>query len=258
MIRAYNEADYASVVALWQEAFGDAKEDIDPCLNAFKDDLFVYQKEDCIVAMFMLLPLTRGSEDGYYIYAVATLKSARGQGIATKLLDYAKEKTEKGNKAFLALVPAKPALFDFYEKRGFTAGTLMRKKTYKKDELADTSLSIRPVTPHAYFILRENFFKNVSLTAWSAEMLEKIENIYGECFYEASDGSFCMAYAIGDKLIIPEICLNDATAEEVVSALAKPFNVTCAEAVLLDKNGEPFAMFYPSNFADSYFNIAIN
>ena len=130
MIRAYEEKDYALVIALWQEAFGDTEADIAACIRHFTPYLMLYTQDDALLGMFMLLPLRADGKKGDYIYALATAKCARGRGIATALLDFAKARVKGGTSDFLALVPAKPSLFEFYEKRGFTKGAYVSKKTF--------------------------------------------------------------------------------------------------------------------------------
>ncbi len=259
MIRAYTKKDYNAVTKLWQQAFGDSAEDIAACMRHFAPYLTVYTEENVLLGMFMRLPLEADGKKGDYIYAVATDKCARGRGIATALLDHAKASIQDGSKDFLALVPAKPSLFDFYENRGFTKGAPVLKKCHTNQGNAKANIAIKNITPARMYALRKAHFKN--LAAWDEAMLSAIDDIYGGCFYELiseAGTGFCMAYKIGNKLIVSELCPGSIEENDAFSALDSYFNTDTVEAVLPDENGEAFAMFYPAEAAEMYFNIAIN
>ncbi len=256
MIRAYEEKDYNAVVLLWQEAFGDTEEDIAACMRHFAPYLTLYTEDDLLLGMYMRMPLCADDKKGEYIYAVATAKSAQGRGIATKLLDAAKADVDSGTIDFLALVPAKPSLFDFYEKRGFTKGALVARYSYTHQVGKKAYSAVKRIAAKEMYTKRNAYFKK--LAAWDTKMLAAIDEIYGGCFYELEDKGFCMAYPIADKVIVSELCLNGTEKEAVLEALCVYFGKDKIDAVLPDVNGEAFAMFYPAAAAELYFNIAIN
>ncbi|MBQ4160966.1 MAG: GNAT family N-acetyltransferase [Clostridia bacterium] len=256
MICAYKEKDYKDVVALWQEAFGDTEEDIAACMRHFAPYLTLYTEGDALLGMFMRMPLYAGDQKGEYIYAVATAKAAQGCGIATKLLDVAKADVDSGKIDFLALVPAKPSLFDFYEKRSFIKGSLVTKINYAKQGREKSGISLKRITAQEMYIKRSAYFQ--TLAAWDTQMLSAIDEIYGGCFYALEDKGFCLAYPTADKVIVSELCVNGIEKEAALEALCAYFGKDKIEAVLPDANGEAFAMFYPAEAAKLYFNIAIN
>lgn len=256
MIRAYEVRDYDAVVALWQEAFGDTKEDIASCMRHFAPYLSIYTDNGDVLGMFMRLPLYANGKRGDYIYAVATAKKAQGCGIATKLLEEAKTAVDNGKTDFLALVPAKPSLFDFYQKRGFTKGSPVSKFSYTRRDSRKTSIAVKHITAQELHTRRNAFFKN--LAAWDVQMLSAIDEIYGGCFYELENIGFCLAYPMHDKVIVSELCLSSTDHETAFEALCAYFGKDNIEAVVPDTNGEAFAMFYPAEAAELYFNIAIN
>lgn len=261
MIRAYEKSDYDAVVALWQEAFGDTKEDIENCMHHFSPYMTLYTENSDLLGMFIRLPLEADDKKGDYIYAVATAEHARGRGIATTLLEAAKSRVTNGERDFLVLVPAKPSLFDFYEKRGFTEGANVTKKTYTHIHGAQSEITLKSISPGQMYAYRNAHFKN--LTAWSEPMLSAIDSIYGSgCYYVLEKGenatAFCMAYTFENKLIVPELCLCGIDEATALSALDAHFRADEIQVVLPDENGEAFAMFYPSEYKDYYFNLAIN
>lgn len=259
MIRAYEKKDYNAVVALWHEAFGDTVEDIANCLHYFAPYLTLYTEGNALLGMFMRLPVYADNKKGDYIYAVATAKCARGRGIATKLLEIAKARVINGERDFLVLVPAKPSLFDFYKKRGFTEGTYVSKLCGSCRAEPNNNLAVKHITPKQMHACRKAYFQK--LAAWDEEMLSAIDAVYGGCYYalksENGEG-FCLAYPCADKVIVPELCLSGISAEDALSALAVYFGKEKIEATVPDKNGKAFAMFYPAEAAELYFNIAIN
>lgn len=260
MIRAYEKQDYDAVVALWQEAFGDTKEDIANCMQHFSPYLTLYVENNALLGMFMRLPVESDGKKGDYIYAVATAKHARGRGIATKLLETAKASVSNGERDFLVLVPAKPSLFEFYEKRGYTNGTHITKKTYAHVRDAKTDITIKSISPAQMYAYRKAYFKN--LAAWDEKMLSAIGSVYGGSCYYALEGknanAFCMAYTYENKLIVPELCLVNMEEKDAIAALDAHFGAKEIQFVLPDENGDAFAMFYPNAYKDHYFNLAIN
>ena len=107
----------AKLQKLWQEAF-DEPED-------FTDLFFskIYSPERChcildqgvpVCALYWFDCYVSGRKLAY-IYAVATLKSHRGQGLAQKLIREAHEILRQQGYAGVILVPAGEKLFGFYK-----------------------------------------------------------------------------------------------------------------------------------------------
>ncbi len=95
--------------------------------NTFmKYDTFVYVHEGRAIAMLMLVPaklalIDGSSVEGYYVYAVGTLKEYRNNGIVTMMLDWVDEYSLSQGKKFRILNPdeTSPWLYNFYSKRGY-------------------------------------------------------------------------------------------------------------------------------------------
>ncbi len=103
------------VVSLWQEAFGDSKEDvlffIDNCKN--KSVLMLFDNEE-LAAMLFLVDAKVNAVDYKYIYAACTFEKFRCMGYMSKLLDYATKKYVNA-----LLIPADDELVKYYRKRNF-------------------------------------------------------------------------------------------------------------------------------------------
>lgn len=112
------------IVALWQEAFGDSKEFILDFLNEVGcGRAFGFVEGKKLKAMFFLIDseLHHGSEThrAWYLYAAATAKECRRQGIMAALIDKAEALAKLSGVEYIALVPANEKLFLYYEKFGF-------------------------------------------------------------------------------------------------------------------------------------------
>ncbi len=106
---------------IYREAFSD--EDTE-----FEEKLFKHcggyikslEVDGSTVSMLFALPcklkIGNTERNGSYIFAAATLKSARGKGYMSRLIDYVSSQ-ENG---FLFLRPANESLIEFYKKLGFS------------------------------------------------------------------------------------------------------------------------------------------
>ncbi len=104
--------DKNKIIDLWQEAFGDSREEILYFTDNLKNGKCIgICKDDELASMLFLVKCNFGS----YVYAACTRKKYRSGGYMTELLDYA-----KSDESPLCLIPASDSLVDFYYKRGFT------------------------------------------------------------------------------------------------------------------------------------------
>ena len=106
---------------LWKEVFGDSNEFISSFINGFysEENMLCIERDSRVVSMLHVVPFELDGKKVAYIYAVATDADARGQGLATKLIRQAIEKTKaEGYKAIFTL-PADDMLREFYSKFGF-------------------------------------------------------------------------------------------------------------------------------------------
>lgn len=125
MLIKSNEKYIASLISLWQKAFGDDEEYI---RLFFKDayynsETFAVLSEGEVVSSLYLLKAEIKSEGkiykGRYLYAAATLSEHRGKGYMAKLIKEALAFAAENNLDFIALVPANNGLYGYYERFGF-------------------------------------------------------------------------------------------------------------------------------------------
>lgn len=109
-------SDYdPQVYALWQEAFGDSKDEIAFFLDNCKN--FKLLCSYCcgeLASMLFLVDCKVSNIECKYIYAACTLGKYKKFGLMTELLDKCREEYD-----VIVLIPASENLVKFYEKRGF-------------------------------------------------------------------------------------------------------------------------------------------
>lgn len=178
MIRTSLPEDLPQLLTLWQEAFGDTKEEtmfyFDHRHQA--KNMLVLEQGSAILGMLSMLPvdlLNRGKVyPARYVFAVATKTLYRGQGVSTKLFDAAHEQMKEEGAAASLLVPATPSLFEFYRKRGYQTTFYQDMVTLRAEEIQKIlpSGDAHPCTVENFYCLRERAFSNSALFArWDKE-----------------------------------------------------------------------------------------
>ncbi|MBQ0058844.1 MAG: GNAT family N-acetyltransferase [Lachnospiraceae bacterium] len=149
IIRKATAEDIPHLIELWQQAFGDAVEDIELFFKtAFKCEwtwvaaaislkgqmtsatnlqtkssakLSEETPEGVAkpVSALYMLPCQIDGKQGYYLYALATDLAYRGRGLMASLIGKAFEQAKTEEKSFVWLQPAEESLFSYYERNGF-------------------------------------------------------------------------------------------------------------------------------------------
>ena len=115
------ESHIPGLRALWKEAFGDT----DAFLDSFYSTGFSLYRCLCIregsqpLAALYWFDCHWQDKRLAYVYAVATAKSHRGQGLCHKLMKRAHTFLLQLGYSGVVLVPAKKELFSFYEEMGY-------------------------------------------------------------------------------------------------------------------------------------------
>ncbi|MFZ2538255.1 MAG: GNAT family N-acetyltransferase [Oscillospiraceae bacterium] len=150
-IRNCNSSDIAGLKLLWAEVFHDDNQYIDHFFESIFsiNNAFVAVDGNVPVAMMFMLPATLTvGKDAFlagYIYAVATNKSYRGQGVMTKLERYVCQKAALSDVSVLALVPSNKSLIKMYKKLGYQtafykASTIIIPKVCDNAEILNCTL----------------------------------------------------------------------------------------------------------------------
>lgn len=101
-------------IALWQQAFGDSREDVLFFLKNAKhiSCLGLYDKKLC--SMLFLVDCEVNQKNYKYIYAACTDRNCRSNGYMSMLLNYA-----QANYSNIVLIPADDSLVNYYSERNF-------------------------------------------------------------------------------------------------------------------------------------------
>lgn len=212
-INAPVPALYPQLKSLWQQAFGDTP--------AFIDGFFAkgFSPERCrciaidgaVAAALYWFDAKKDGENFAYIYAVATEKSHRGQGLCRRLMTDTHSHLQSSGYTGAVLVPAEPGLWDYYSTMGYRP--FGRSDTFAREAAAP--IALEQISAREYLAQRNAYLPQSSL--------DETQSIcyYGTWgnFYRGSDCLF--AAAIDDGVLYAQEFLGDpAQAGAVVAALA--------------------------------------
>ena len=249
IIKAPEQKDIPQLRLLWQEAFGDT----DTFLDGFFSTAFAAERCRCIVengqvaAALYWFSCECDGQPIAYIYAVATGKQFRGQGLCRKLM--ADTHTHLKNMGYAGglLVPGDLGLREMYRAMGYEDMTGIRRFSCN----TGVPVALERIEAGEYARLRRAHLPQNAV-------LQEGENLrFLECtaqFYKGKDFILCAAKE-NDHLTALELLGNSAAATGIVAALG------CKEGAFTVPGDEPFAMgiaFAPEFQKPSYFAFAFN
>lgn len=147
---------------LWKDTFGDS----DAFLDMFEETAFSVSRCRCAILGETITAALYWFDCSYmghslaYIYAVATKKEYRNQGICHALMKNTHTHLKTQNYTGTLLVPATETLFGFYEKMGYRTCLWHNKLCIPKDQFALSEtfdLSIEKITKKEFALLRPTF-----------------------------------------------------------------------------------------------------
>lgn len=236
---------------LWREAFGDADEFLDAFFSTvFSPDRFhcVLEDDQPVSALYWLDCELKGHKLAY-VYAVATLKSHRGQGLAQQLMAETHEILCTRGYSGVVLVPEKAHLFDFYRKLGYQAACTV---TEFSCPWADTPVPLRQISAEEYAHLRESRLPDGGVIQ-TGEVLAFLQS-YAR-FYAGED-FLLVAELEGNKLFSQELLGDPQAAPGILRSLNCPTGCFRTPG-----NGRELAMFLPlteSCPAPAYLGLALD
>lgn len=148
--------------ALWKEAFGDTDAFLDTFAStAFSPDRCrCVTQDDKVVAALYWFDCEFMDNPVAYIYAVATAKAVRGQGICHTLMENTHEHLKDMGYAGALLSPADKELFHFYERIGYKTCTYMDELFFDENQLyvlEEKAISVRNISTEEFTKLRRSF-----------------------------------------------------------------------------------------------------
>lgn len=240
----------AALRQLWKEAFGDT----DVFLDAFFSAAFsrsrcrcVFDGETPVSVLYWFDCGFRGQKIAY-LYAVATKKSHRGQGLCRRLLEDTHRHLTESGYAGAILVPGEGSLFRFYEQSGYRTCVYSDECFFAAE---DPPARLTPLSAEAYARLRREYLpeSGVIQEGENLAFLETYARFYaGEDFLLA-------ASAEGSNLYGIELLGNREAAPGILQALG------CTEGTFHCPGGsKPFAMYrsFLGEEAPTWFGFAFN
>lgn len=249
--------DKDEIIALWQEAFLEKREDIEPFVDEYFEYFVLLKRNETVCSMLSMIPVFINDEKGRYIYAVATKKEYQNRGYSSKLLEYVNEYININNEKFSVLVPASDSLFDFYEKRGYNTINCIEKNSITCDKIEENDYEIKTIDEKEYYSKRCDKLENYTLIKWSEKDLLNIKNIYGgEFLYIENIDALVFGFCYNKNFIAKEILCKNENLGYVFGTIKREFNPEKIEYVT--EGNEKFAMINNKLYNNLYFNLAID
>ncbi len=262
MIRFAEPADVPRLKALWEAVFGDAPADVDAffALRHREENMLVDERNGMITGMLTMLPFTLQTGGGEalparYVYAVATAREARGQGIATGLLEAAHAHMARQGVAASVLVPASDGLFSFYAKRGYETAFALDVLTLPAEALPPFpgKGTCAPCAAAEYTQIRDQAFQNSALYArWDAQAVSYAMRTFSQAGGVSAlaweGGSGCAAWEKTEGgVLIRELALTQGDFKSALAVLhgqlhAATYTVRLMRGTVPGAPEKPFGM----------------
>ena len=237
--------------SLWQEAFGDT----DVFLDIFFHRAFSADRCRCItaegsvVAALYWFDCQWQEQPLAYIYAVATAKSHRGQGLCQKLMEDTHRTLQRLGYGGSILAPQSAGLFSMYEKFGYQTCSYIQEFSCAagKDPLPLTAATPQEYADTRRRLLPENSVLQEGITL---DFLSTYARLY------AGPDFALAAYPNEGKLVVCELLGAPQQAPQILAALGY------AEGTFRTPgHGRPFTMYKPfssSSSTPSYFGLILD
>lgn len=262
MIRFAAPGDHPRLKALWAEAFGDSQEAVDAYfkLRHRDENMLVDAQDGTVAGMLSMLPVALNTSGGRtfsarYLYAVATGATFRNRGISTALLEAAHAHMASLGEAAGILVPASPALIDFYRKRGYETAFYLDVVTLNADTLPPFPRGGRfgACSAGDYARIRNAAFRNSRLYArWEESAVSYAMRTFaregGVTMLSWEGGRGCAAWEkTKDGVLVRELALLGGDVNTALSVLhgrlnAKRYTARLAEGTVPGAAPRPFGM----------------
>ena len=245
--------DVPALRALWKEAFGDG----DAFLDGFFKTAFSTHRASIarigsdIVGMLYWFDCEARGERCAYIYAVATAKAQRGQGVCGALMEDTHRLLRDSGYSGAVLVPGSAELFRFYDKLGYKICSLI-------DEIAVTAgmapIPIHEIDKEEYARLRRKFLPAGGVV----QEMENLDFLKVYARFYAGDGFVLAGYKNADTFTGIELLGN--TNRDHCAAITRALGAKAAH-IRVPGDRRPFAMHYPlskESCAPKYFGLAFD
>lgn len=229
IIEKASPRDVPALRALWQEAFSDTDEFLDTFFALPYRCLAAKDGGTVVGAVYWFDCVCRG-EPVAYLYAVATRKTRRGEGIGTRLLTQLHALLAETHKVAI-LVPGEERLRAFYEKLGY------RSFGGRKEIAVAPAAGLLPaetLTAEEYALRRKKLLPagGVEQVGNTLPLLGELLDFYGGDGWllagRVEDGVFTAPEFLGDTRLLGDIfCALQLPSGKVYTAGETPFGMYC-------------------------------
>lgn len=236
---------------LWKEAFGDTDSFLDAFFHtAFHPDRCrVASKDGHVLAALYWFHCLYENQPIAYLYAVATAKEFRGQGICHKVIKNTHQHLHTLGYKGTLLVPGSDTLFPLYETMGYQISSALRTFTCTAGK---ETVSLSVVEYHEFSARRRALLPKGSVIQEN----ENLDFLQTQAQFFAGEDFLLTARIEGDMLYGIELLGNCFVAPKLLCTLH------CHRGVFRTPGTEhPFAMYHPLTqdvSAPSYFGFAFD
>ena len=219
---------------LWKEAFSDTDDYLDLFFDRGyrRDHALCVSDEETVAAVLYWLDMEYCGGKIAYIYAVATAKSHRGQGLCRKLMAETHRVLQSKGYAAAVLVPQDAGLAKMYAAMGYLPGSGIRQA---RCEAGKAAAPLKPVDSDTYHRLRKEKLSPEAI----ALGVEAQSLLAAQAAFYTGDGVLLAAVREGTKVTGLELLGDETAAPGIVAALG------CREGVFRMPGETPFAMYFP-------------
>lgn len=245
-------AQVPALRSLWQEAFGDTE----GFLDVFYQTAFSPGRSRCItidgktVAALYWFDCSYQDKPVAYLYAVATAKAFRGQGLCHKLLEDTHRYLESLGYEGAILVPGSAELFKLYEGMGYQTCCHIREFSCLG---AAEGVPLHPISQLEYAKLRRQLLPEGGVL----QEKENLDFLQKQAMFFAGTGFLATVRREKSVLDCIELLGDIAAAPGIVKALGYVEGKFRTPGL-----GRPFAMYYPLRVsklpAPTYFGLAFD
>ncbi len=249
-IKAPNKADIPALRSLWKEAFGDSDKFLDKFFSkAFASErAFCVKDDDKIVAALYWFDCQYNGKDMAYLYAIATAREYRGQGICHKLMEHTHTHLARLGYVGALLVPGSESLFHFYESVGYEICSYINEL---KCSAVNGKAELCKIDKDEYAAIRRELLPNDAVVQEG----KNIDFLATQADFYKGPGFLLAARIEGDTLYVVELLGATDRAEAIVYSLG------CREGLFrVPGDTKPFAMCFPFDcgIKPSYFGLAFD
>ncbi len=250
IIEKLTKSETESRRRLWKEAFGDSDAFLDDFdRTAFSPERYraVIVDGEVVSALYFFDCEYAGGRIAY-IYAVATSKAYRGQGLCRRLFNETHAYLAERGYTGAILCPGSDSLFNFYKSMGYKTCTFVS----EYEVTAGEAVKVNEITKDEYRSLRRKYLPE-------GGVIQEGENIdflatFSKFYW--GEGFVLTARPDGDKLFCAEILGDTGTSAGITRALG--FKSGFFRTV---GNTKPFTMYYPLDekaVPPTYFGLAFD